>query len=331
MPGKSMNKIIEIKFGSHLYGTDTPNSDLDLKAIYLPEAREICLGRVRRNICSSRPKQPFERNTKDDIDIEIFSLGEYLKLLLEGQTMALDMLFALQRPEMVQRFNRSDLFDQIYENRFKLLNRQVNAFLGYARQQASKYGVKGFRVHALRETLEFFKSFPEVMDRVSEHGDKVRRFVKELNNEHVKITVLESPDKKPLDHLEVCSKYLPFTGTIKNALVGLQKRFDAYGHRALLAERNEGCDWKALSHAVRVNSEAKELLLSGFITFPRPDRELLIKVKTGQMPYKAIAEIIESGLEELEELRLKSILRDKPDYEWADDFLYSVYKGIVNG
>lgn len=38
-----MNKILEMKFGSHLYGTNTPNSDLDYKAIYLPTAREIIL------------------------------------------------------------------------------------------------------------------------------------------------------------------------------------------------------------------------------------------------------------------------------------------------
>src|SRR5689334_19029137 len=124
-----MNKIIEIKFGSHLYGTDTLNSDLDIKAVYLPEARDICLGTVKRNICTHRPKQHGERNTKDDVDVEVFSLGEYLKLLLEGQTMALDMLFALQRPEMVQRFAGAELFDHIHENRFRLLNRQVNAFL----------------------------------------------------------------------------------------------------------------------------------------------------------------------------------------------------------
>jgi predicted nucleotidyltransferase len=43
-----MNKILEIKFGSALYGTSTPNSDLDLKGIYLPTAKEICLNSYKR-------------------------------------------------------------------------------------------------------------------------------------------------------------------------------------------------------------------------------------------------------------------------------------------
>lgn len=324
-----MNKIIEIKFGSHLYGCDTPESDSDYKSIYLPEARDIVLGQVKKTISVSRVKQPFERNVKDDIDIETFSFDQYLKLLLQGQTMALDMLFSLQRPEMVTRFERSELFDYIYENRFQLLNRKVNAFLGYARQQGSKYGIKGFRVHALRETLEFFKSFPHEMDRVDDHSEMVRKFVTELKNEHVKIVELAAPDHTPIPHVEVCNKYIPFTGTIKHAKFGLQKRFDAYGHRALLAERNEGCDWKALSHSVRVNSEAKELLETGFITFPRPDRELLLKIKTGQMQYKEIATLIENGLEELETIQSNSILQDEPNYQWAEDFVYDVYSDIV--
>jgi len=326
-----MDKIIEIKFGSHLYGCETPESDSDYKCVYLPDARDIVLGKVKKTISISRPKQPFEKNVKDDIDIETFSLDQYLKLLLQGQTMALDMLFALQRPEMIQRFKGSELFDYISDNRFLLLNKQVNAFLGYARQQASKYGVKGFRVHALRETLEFFKSFPHEMDRVDDHADVVRKFVTELNNEHVKIVDLEAPDHKPIPHVEVCSKYIPFTGTVKHAKTGLQKRFDAYGQRALMAERNEGCDWKALSHAVRVNSQAKELLQTGFITFPRPDRELLLQIKLGQLQYKDVAVIIEKGLEDLEDVKLKSTLRDEPDYKWAEDFVYDVYSGIVRG
>ena len=43
-----MDLIVEMRFGSHLYGTDTATSDLDLKGVYLPSAREILLQRARR-------------------------------------------------------------------------------------------------------------------------------------------------------------------------------------------------------------------------------------------------------------------------------------------
>jgi hypothetical protein len=34
--------IVQIKFGSHLYGTNTPTSDLEFKSVYIPTARRPC-------------------------------------------------------------------------------------------------------------------------------------------------------------------------------------------------------------------------------------------------------------------------------------------------
>src|ERR1700722_12706023 len=88
-----MDLIVEMRFGSHLYGTATPQSDLDLKGVYLPEARDILLQRVRGTVDLSREKEPGEKNAPGDVDREIHSLQRYLELLAEGQTIALDMLF----------------------------------------------------------------------------------------------------------------------------------------------------------------------------------------------------------------------------------------------
>jgi hypothetical protein len=52
---------------------------------------------------------------------------------------------------------------------------------------------------------------------------------------------------------------VPLTASIKTAREILQRLVTEYGQRALQAERNEGVDWKALSHAVRVGREALEL------------------------------------------------------------------------
>lgn len=320
-----MNKILEIKFGSHLYGTNTENSDLDLKGIYLPTAREIVLGTYKPTISTTRPKQPFERNKKDDVDIEIFSLDRFLQLLAQGQVVALDVLFGFSVHDTTLTGNA--IMQLTYINRDKLLSKNLNAFTGYAKQQAAKYGVKGFRVAALRDTLDWLNQIPEQNARLLYCYTEA--FVERANNEHIKITSCKGPNDSLEPHLEVCNRKLPFHCTVKHAKQVFGKIFEQYGSRALLAEQNEGIDWKALSHAVRVNSEAKELLLTGFITFPRPDRELLLKIKTGQMNYKEVAEIIEQGLAELLECEKRSALREKPDQEWIDNFVYDVYKEIV--
>lgn len=344
MWGFLMNKIIEIKFGSHLYGTNTENSDTDYKGIYFPTAKEICLNSYKKTICNSRPKQDGERNTKDDIDIEFFSLDQFMKLLCEGQTVALDMLFS---PEFLSYSSSTECFKMCYEiyiNKNKFMNKNTNAFVGYTKQQAAKYGVKGFRVHALKLVCDLFEQCldgdrkwvfnpkinnwdqdPSILAHLS-----LEEWIAEWSNPYIKIVTDMDKNCHHQKFLEVCDKKMPFHLTIKEAYKQCKIRYDAYGHRAQMAEKNEGIDWKALSHAVRIASEAKELLETGFITFPRPDRELLIKIKTGQMIYDEVSEIIEHGLEDIKLASEKSTLREAPDREWCDEFVYKTYKEVVS-
>ncbi len=328
-----MKKIIEIKFGSHLYGTNTENSDLDLKAIYLPTAREILLGTYKKTIQEQRAKLPGERNTKDDVDIEILSLDRFIELLLQGQTMALDMLFA----------NIDDLVDEnttqlginimayIFRNRHEFLNKNVNAFVGYARQQAAKYGQKGFRLHAIKATLEKLNQLGPFETFAGLDENAIPNWIIETKNEHIKIVDIAGPNNSMVKHLDVAGRMYPFTSQVRYMRQSIQKRYEEYGARAILAEKNEGIDWKALSHAVRVNSEARELLETSKITFPRPDRQLLLDIKLGKIPYAQVAEIIEQGLEDLKECEAKSTLRAEPNREFAQDYIARIYGLIVKG
>lgn len=336
-----MNKIVEIKFGSHLYGTTTPKSDLDLKGIYIPTPRQIILGKYPETITKSRPKAVNERNNKDDIDVEILSLGRYLDLLMEGQTMALDILFA---PDWSYTDNTTengrDIMSVIKANKDKLLTRNVNAFVGYARQQAARYGIKGSRMDSLKRTKELLDSLVVsngYLDKLSNYEHAIQNLVeqsKELvsleKTPLIEIVMLKGP-KGDLNapHLKVNGRSIPFHAKVKYAQEVVGKMLDSYGGRATKAHLAGGVDWKALSHAVRVNTEAQELLATGSITFPRPDSDLLLKIKTEQMPKEQVFEIIEHGVADLYEAQAKSTLREEPDRAWAEDFLYYVYDQTI--
>ena len=95
------------------------------------------------------------------------------------------------------------------------------------------------------------------------------------------------------------------------------------------AETGKGVDWKAMMHAVRVCHEAQELLVTHHITYPRPEAELLLRVRKGEMPYPEVAALIERGLEELEIYQAQSTLPAKPDYKAAEDLVMTVYGDIV--
>src|SRR5574343_614921 len=87
-----MNKLCEMKFGSHLYGTSTPNSDVDIKGIFLPPKRDILLCKIPKSITENTKTNCNEKNSCDDIDKEFYSLHYFLKLACEGETVTLDMI-----------------------------------------------------------------------------------------------------------------------------------------------------------------------------------------------------------------------------------------------
>ena len=90
-----METIVNMVFGSHLYGTSSPTSDRDYKGIFMPSREQILLQRVPHSINDST-KHGTDKNTPEDTDREQYSLHYFLYLACEGETVALDMLHAPQ-------------------------------------------------------------------------------------------------------------------------------------------------------------------------------------------------------------------------------------------
>ena len=313
-----------MQFGSHVYGTNTPSSDTDYKSLFIPDARDIIIQKAAKHIQNNTKLDPNARNTKDDIDDEQFSVSEYLRLLCEGQTMALDMLFTPESFYLDHYKNYSMCGDNpwyiIKANKDKFLHKGVSAFIGYTKTQAAKYGVKGFRIAALKETIDFLDICE--YSKLAEKKDLIEEFVKKQDNEFIKITDIKGPNGSLEPHLEVCNRKVPFHANFKYAKEIFQRIYNNYGARAMLAEKNEGIDWKALMHAVRVAREAEELLLTGNITFPRPEKDLLLKIRKGEMAYKEVEQIIEEGLNNIDIWQAKSILPEKPDYKFVEQLVH---------
>lgn len=324
---KSTDLIVQIKFGSHLYGTATPESDLDIKAVYLPLARDILLQRVGPLLSDSRPKAHGERNTAADTDREAFSLQRYLELLAEGQTVALDMLFA---PDWAMIAPPDKIWREVQVLGPQILTRGATAFVRYCRQQANKYGVKGSRVAAARKALAAL----EEVEKKYGGAAKLAVAAEELEKlaaaqEFLAFEDIVQPNGDKIRAFVVCGKKATYTSTVANARSIAGHLVDEYGQRALAAERNEGVDWKALSHAVRVGHEAVELFRTGRIAFPRPEAAHLLDVKRGRVPYAKVAAEIEQLLADVEEAAVKSALPEKADMQLIDNFVADAYRNQI--
>jgi hypothetical protein len=211
----------------------------------------------------------------------------------------------------------------------------MSAFAGYCQGQAAKYGLKGSNLSGYEAAINLFTN---TRDNIKVGDLDIDKFVSNLSGENIKsLNGKEIPVAQIVEisnNKGVMEKYLqvgpktkvPFNAKASLALEIYQKQYDNYGERAKLAQSNEGVDWKALMHAVRVCQEAIELCKTGFITFPRPEKDLLLQIRKGELPYTQVAEMIEAGLLELNEAKAASTLPEAPDYKWIEDFVVAVYE-----
>jgi hypothetical protein len=306
-----MNKektIVKMIFGSHLYGCATATSDKDFKGIFLPTKEQIYLGKIPKSYSTTPNKAAGEKNTVEDIDLEMYSLHYFIKLACEGQTVALDMLHAPK--EML--IETSAIWDEIVNNREKFYTKNLKAFVGYARGQAAKYGIRGSRLNAADEVIDFLSKH-EPLNRLSTVWGKLPI------NEHCRM--LED-SKDGIKQYQVCGKTIQDTSKVGYFKDIMQNFYDNYGSRAKLAAENKGIDWKAISHAFRAAYQVKQLLTENTIIFPLKEAAFLTKVKQGLLDYTTEASPeLERLMDEVEVLSQNSTLPSKPDYRFWDRFI----------
>ena len=87
-----MKILIKTYAGSHLFGTSTPESDTDYKGIYIPNAEQILLGNYNCTIQETTGASD-AKNSKEDIDVELYSLKKFFTMLKKGDTPAIELLF----------------------------------------------------------------------------------------------------------------------------------------------------------------------------------------------------------------------------------------------
>jgi hypothetical protein len=311
-----MNIIVKTLFGSHLYGTNTPESDQDFKGVFLPSKEQILLGRIPKSISEKTKQDNSIKNTSEDIDFEMYSLHYFIHLACEGETVALDMLHAPE--EMI--IEKSPIWDSIVKNRFRFYTKNLKAFVGYARRQAAKYGIKGSRLNDAQRVLDFLNTSLEV--DYAAGAMRMRTIWENLpTGEYI---FKHPPNENGMRYYEVCGRKLGESELITNAHVIVGGFVKSYGERARMAAANEGIDWKAVSHALRAAMQVKQILTEKTLTLPFKESEatFLRMVKQGKLDYqKTVAPELEHLMEEVEALSLKSDLPENVDRKFWDKFI----------
>jgi hypothetical protein len=320
---KPITTLVRVKHGSHLYGTSTPQSDQDFKSVHLPSGKGIIMQRAE-NVIDSRIKlSDTIKNQAGDIDDQSYSLQKFLTMVSAGDTVGTEILFA--PPEAI--VYSTPEWDRIRSYAPHFINRKAKGFVGYCQRQAAKYGIKGSRMAAVKSVLDFLEivklGLPLATARLSDIEPQLRTWSK--GREYISWENIPNPNGSENWHLNVCDRKMPMTCRVEVAYDVWAKVWDNYGDRARAAMTNEGIDWKAISHAVRVARQAIELLGTGAITFPRPDADELLRLKLGQVPYAEVAPMLEDLVNEVN--TMDSTLPESSDHEFIEALIEGMYKG----
>lgn len=308
-----------VRFGSELYGTNTQNSDTDVKGIFLPSKKSLLLGQKCQHL-NFKTGDDKSKNSSEDVDLQLWSLHYWLSLVQLGDTNALDLLYAHTNASMaiMQDYALSSFIGEFHS---KLYNKKrLHGYLGYILGQAKKYGIKGSRLGVIKRVWEWLIGYDLAaggFDRLSQHSKAILAaceepsycFSREVNGENA---------------LVICGKVHLESITMDEFRGRINREYERYGERARLAEQNEGIDWKAISHAFRSGYQMHQLLREDQITFPLEHASFLKRVKAGKIDW----EVCERGLTELvEEVKTLQdrVECDSVDFDLIEGFILSYY------
>lgn len=315
------------EFGSVLYGTNSESSDIDYKGIFLPCQQDMLLGKAAKNIHYTTGDS-HSRNTKDDIDVGLWSLQYFMELIGKGDTNAIDLLFSMYSSHNEKYFDNQFFScmtapDIVPADFIDIKN--TKSYISYAYAQAKKYGLKGSRLAKLKEIIMYLDhKCPDPIDRI---GDYFKDIIDRFGDESlcfIKTVKIDKNSDEFVDMLYITGKGFDPHIRVKEALSRLHTDYNRYGERAKEAEQNKNIDWKAISHAVRCLFQMIELIDTGMIHYPLKDAEFIKEIKYGKRTWKECEQIIVDMLKIVDE-KAKTVPANKTFKQLHEDLILTQY------
>jgi len=248
--------------GSRLYGTKTQESDHDYRGFTIPPF-EYLAGLAR-----------FEQKVIREPDIVIYSLKRFFELLISGDPLCYEILFAPE-PNIIER---TDVGGTVLRNRSLFACKQFARRIGgYAESEWRK--VTGTQLVPIKRTSN--------EDTVVENIRQVFHPGKESMDEIIRLLFMNHQMETRKTNRKLGAKR--------------KKQIKLHGY----------CTSSAC-HTIRLLDQLKELMDTGNITFPCPRAELLLSIKQGELNLDEVSTLYEYAKLDANNAEKGSDLPDKP-------------------
>lgn len=334
-----MQELFTSTFGSHLYGTSTPTSDIDTKVVYLPAFEDVLLGRKLRTFkkrvdAAGQPVPDDAQMPAGGSEVEYIPLQTFCRDYLNGQTYALEVAMHLAGDR-----SASWIIEELVK---RFTTKNVSSLLGFAMKQTFDYVHRGQRLEQARRVVaamqvlvandkdgryEEFTGGKQLRLDHTVHGEKVLHTLARAAELEIGSSVNAG---KEMETLKLNGREYLETTAVGHLLEAVSKLVQSYGHRTQAAAEME-VDRKSLMHAVRVYQQALELLETGRITFPRPNAEELLRIKTTAPLEEVKKLLLELDAQALEAEKTSQVLPKKTEElekqfdSWLLEVLRKVY------
>lgn len=298
------NKIIEIKVGSHLYGTQTPHSDIDQAGIFLPPKKFILgIQRVEEIDLSIKDKNAAGKNTQYAMDRKLYEFRKFIKLALENNPNIIEQVF-VNEPNIIY-INEIGKALLAQKHLFPHLG-LVQKFKGYAFSQKHKMIIRTDNYHELQSAFDYLKDYPGQKELLIELKNKFLPFMKFTQ-----------------DYCAIGDLNLQKSIYVKKAVAMIEERLSKVGNRKELITQH-GFDTKFAAHLIRLLLEGQELLTEGNLQFPLAGRETILAIKQGQWCIKEILDYADQLEAEIDNIAKHSPLPSKPRMAEIEKFTMEV-------
>lgn len=314
------NIILLTLGGSHAYGTNNENSDLDVRGCALNSKMQILTN------------ENFEQFVNEVTDTTIYSFNKLISLLSNCNPNTIELLG--NKPD--HYLYVSEIGKELIENSHLFLSkRAAYSFGGYATAQLRRLDNKAVRLvnqeqrerHILNSIMNAFHTFPEKYFHFEE--DSIKLYIDKSEQEEYDTEIFMDVNLHHYPLRDYKSMWSEMNNVMKDYSKIGKRNKNAIEHNKL---------GKHMMHLIRLYMMCLDILEhEKIVTYREKEHDLLMDIRNGKFldedrqPITEFYEMVDDYEKKLEYAKNNTNLPDNPDYKRINEFVASVNERVVKG